>query len=369
VKILYVVNSADSQSIPLELALYMQKRIPNFTIASYYASSSFPTDHKEDDVVNLGAKRPFDRSSMRKLKGLLREVEPDIIHTHHSVSSVVATCMAKLQGFKGNLVKTEHNDHRRISKHHLVANHLVFPFQSRIICNSDTTLNSFMRSEKLLARDRAVRIYNGVDTQRIRTVMNENGVQERGSSSKVYTLGHVGRLVPQKNQLRLLEGFAQARAAASVDLRLEIIGEGPLQKTLQEKAYELNVGDAVTFLGGLKRDDVYGRFSNWDGFIMPSIFEGFCNALVEAIAAGLSIAVADLDTLREVSGEVGVFFVPLDVNEIKGAILDIIQSPNGNADFAERYSIENACKNHVALYESLYRGTGPADIPSSPSPD
>lgn len=352
-KILYIVNTADSQSIPLELALRIRERHPNLTIASYYSISHFPADHERDSVIALGASHPFDVCAIKKLFFLIRDLKPNIIHTHHSVSSVLTTLISQFIHRDAILVKTEHNDHRHIAKHHLVANLLTFPVQSMIVCNSDTTLKSFKWWERLIAGDRVMRIYNGVDISRIVSIIHVCAEGERSEANDSFVLGHVGRLTAQKNQARLIKAFAAAKAVAPIDLKLEIVGDGPLREMLLELTVELGVGDAVTFLGGIGRNEVYQRFAGWNGFIMPSIYEGFCNALMEAIAGGLPIAVADLDTLREVAGATGIYFNPLDCNEIKNAILGLTEFTEGNPDWAHRYSMPKACLRHIDLYSEL----------------
>jgi glycosyltransferase involved in cell wall biosynthesis len=163
----------------------------------------------------------------------------------------------------------------------------------------------------LLAGDRALRIYNGLDLGRVR----DRASRVRTGDGTV-RIGHVGRLVEQKNQARMIEGLARARAVTGLDLRLEIVGGGPLLPDLQATARRAGVADFVEFAGAVTRGGVYERLARWDAFVMPSKFEGFCNALVEAMAAGLPIAVSDIDTLREVAGAGALRFDPADAASI-----------------------------------------------------
>jgi glycosyltransferase involved in cell wall biosynthesis len=80
-------------------------------------------------------------------------------------------------------------------------------------------------------RARGLRIYNGLDLGRIRAM-----AQGRAPRAGPIRIGHVGRLVEQKNQARLIEALARARRESGLDLRLDIVGNGPLLPELRQLA-------------------------------------------------------------------------------------------------------------------------------------
>lgn len=347
-KVLQVVNVADAQSIPLELALAIQKRCPQTVIAGFYAQGDHPVDHAAGKVVSLGARKATDRTAVRRLRELIRSEQPDIIHMHHAVSAFWCTLFGLLRRPRPLLVKTEHNDHRFLPRHQLAINMLIYPVLRRIICNSDTTLASFTHSERLLAGRRGLRIYNGVDLSRVRSHPAPDNLPQ-----PPVVIGNIGRLVPQKNQARLIAGLAAARATTGRDIRLDIVGHGPLRSHLEDTAQAEGVAHAVTFGGALPRDGVYSRMSGWHGFVMASNFEGFCNALVEALAAGLPSAVSDIDTLREVGGDRALRFDHTDPEAIGRALAALADMPRHDGVFADRYSIDRTVDAHLALYEDM----------------
>jgi glycosyltransferase involved in cell wall biosynthesis len=106
-----------------------------------------------------------------------------------------------------------------------------------------------------------------------------------------WVLGHVGRFVESKNHVFLLDVFAKlAKQDASAWLLL--VGDGPLQNSIRNRAAELGVADRVTFAG--PRPDVPRIMCNaMDMFAFPSLSEGLGLALVEAQAAGLPCLVSD----------------------------------------------------------------------------
>ena len=94
----------------------------------------------------------------------------------------------------------------------------------------------------------------------------------------------VGRLAPQKDFARLLQAFANV-AAAHPEWRLEILGEGPQLGMLTRMTSDLGLGDRVSFPGFVA--DIHEALRRATLFAMTSTYEGFPNALCEAMANGV----------------------------------------------------------------------------------
>lgn len=105
----------------------------------------------------------------------------------------------------------------------------------------------------------------------------------------------IGRLSVEKGHRHLIDALPSivARRAA---VRCWIAGEGPLENALRHQIAELGLDDVVTLLG--YHEDVQGILRQADLFVMPSIYEGFGNALLQAMVAGLPVVVSDLPVVR-----------------------------------------------------------------------
>ncbi len=103
----------------------------------------------------------------------------------------------------------------------------------------------------------------------------------------------VGRLHPLKRFDLLLHAFAEASAQLP-NWRLVVLGEGEERQRLRALAIELGVSDRVSLPG------IAGNMSDWyhraDLFVMTSAYEGFPNALLEAMAHGVAVISVDCDT-------------------------------------------------------------------------
>ena len=102
---------------------------------------------------------------------------------------------------------------------------------------------------------------------------------------------NVGRNVPQKNQLELLEIFSKCDYK---DWKLKVFGNGPLHKELIQKVRDLNLEENVQILEFSKDIDLH--YSQASIFAFSSLYEGFPNALVEAMAHGIPCVSYDCPT-------------------------------------------------------------------------
>ena len=102
---------------------------------------------------------------------------------------------------------------------------------------------------------------------------------------------NIGRLNHQKGQEYLLEIFSDAKLH---DWKLVILGSGELLTELEKKAKDLGIEEQVYFIGNVSNVDEW--FARSSIFSFTSLYEGFPNALAEAMAAGLPCISFDCDT-------------------------------------------------------------------------
>ena len=130
-------------------------------------------------------------------------------------------------------------------------------------------------------------IFNPIDLERIQEASQEDLPEDAQEFFDSKVIVHAGRLVPQKNQMLLLEAFA----LLPEDYRLAILGEGPLEKSLRDKAEALGLGERVRFFGF--QENPYAYFTRSEFMVLSSDFEGFGNVLIEAMACGLPVVSTD----------------------------------------------------------------------------
>ncbi len=149
-----------------------------------------------------------------------------------------------------------------------------------------------------IARDRITVIPRGAPAAPDR-------VRQPRDDEAVLRLVTGGRLVPQKGFDALVEGVCQAQEDG-VAVTLSIFGDGPLRSGLEELAARGSEG-SITLHGTVEHFP--DRLAAYDVFCLPSRWEGFGNALLEAMHRGMPVVVSDLPVLREVTGGRALRFV------------------------------------------------------------
>src|SRR6266542_1804168 len=108
-----------------------------------------------------------------------------------------------------------------------------------------------------------------------------------------FVIGSVGRLDRQKGYDVLLHALVQVPGVNAV-----LVGDGPERDALLALADSLGIGDRLAIAGW--RDDVREQLAAFDAFVLPSRFEGFPLALLEAMLVGLPVGASDVGSVVEV---------------------------------------------------------------------
>jgi glycosyltransferase involved in cell wall biosynthesis len=136
-------------------------------------------------------------------------------------------------------------------------------------------------------------LYCGIDLEPFRASADRVGVRaELGIPAGAFVVGHVGRFYEQKNHAFLVDIAAEI-AKREPNMRLLLLGDGPLRSVIEQRVADMGMTDKVIFTGG--RSDVPRlMLGAMDVFVFPSFYEGLGLAGVEAQAAGLPIVLSDV---------------------------------------------------------------------------
>ncbi|MBI2354877.1 MAG: glycosyltransferase [Deltaproteobacteria bacterium] len=205
--------------------------------------------------------------------------------------------------------------------------------------------------------EKIVTIYNGVDIELLRRLAfappEHTDLGELRSD--VFTVVSSGRLAVQKGHDLLLQAFSRMRR--ELPCRLVILGEGELLGDLERLAVGLGIADDVTFAGW--QENPFRSIASADLFVLPSRYEGFPNALLEAMALGLPVIATDCPSgPAEIldGGRYGLL-VPLgDPESLAAAMLTLARNSAKREEYARRSSERAATfslSRMVASYEAL----------------
>jgi glycosyltransferase involved in cell wall biosynthesis len=153
-----------------------------------------------------------------------------------------------------------------------------------------------------------------------------NGVDELfqpgGERAAVPTVVSVGRLAPVKRQDELIHAAAKAKARVP-DLRLIIVGEGPLMPTLEDCIRQHDAAEWITLAGRMTQAELVGLYRSAWLVASASLAEGWGLTLTEAAACGTPAVASDVSGHRSsvINGVTGVL-APLDA--LGDAMADVL---------------------------------------------
>lgn len=296
-------------------------------------------------VIYLNKKLGMDLRLIPELRRKIREINPDVVHTH-------------LYVLKYYLLTGEFRKRKNF--------HTVHSLPRADASGMDYWLNRF-----LFQRGRAVPIalhqglvkeineYYHTDS----TVVVENGIfadefksakrsarlqEEFGIKDDDFVIGHVGKLKEVKNHIFLLDLLKEVLETES-RAKLLLVGDGELAGKLKSEAKARHIESKVVFCGD--RTDIPAMLKLMDVFVFPSLYEGLGLAVIEAQMAGIRCIASDA-VPKETAVSNGIQYLSLQEEKsvwVK-SILDKSREGVKLTQAAERFSIGYTMEKLMELY-------------------
>ncbi len=322
----------------------------------------FPGNHPEveEELARAGVSVGLWRdatdgkvASWRKLHARLSATQADIVHIHNPVEDYAYGLAAGRWRRGTKVVMTLHAValFERFGPRFQLRFRMMTMVMDRLILVCDEFGDLVTRRFHVAPKRLAV-VENGIDVSPYLTIPPRQAGQD-------VVFGAVGRMTDVKNHRLLIEAFARAHARHP-DIRLRLLGSGPLEATLKELAVDLGTGDAVQFDGF--DHDVAGFLSGLDVFVLPSKSEGLPLSLLEAIASGLPVVGTDVGGVRSVVERTGAGWVcaPDDIDAMTSAMLAARAGPDrrqraeaARKVAADYYSTDRMTDDYERVYRSL----------------
>lgn len=203
-------------------------------------------------------------------------------------------------------------------------------------------------------------IYNGIDLKRFSQLDLRNSLRQKLKiEENTLVLVCIANLIPYKGHRDLLEALAEVRSLLPQPWVCLCVGrDDGIGANLEALAAELGIKDNVLWLGG--RSDVPDLLSCADIGILCSHEEGFSNAVLEGMAAGLPMIVTDVGgnaeaVLDRITGRV---VPPRQPTQLAQAILEMSTDPErgkmgkfGRERVSEKFSLTSCIDQYEALYD------------------
>ena len=240
---------------------------------------------------------PEDRAltSIRGFKRYLNDSRPDVVIsalTHINIAVILARLFAR---HRPRLIVVEHNQMSKNICHKTGLVRLAYAAAPWMYRHADL-VGAVSQGVKIDLADRVGMplhriqvLHNPVVTPRLREQSRLDPEHPWMKPNEPPVILAVGRLIPQKNFVMLIEAFVHLRKMRSA--RLLILGQGPDQASLEKQARATGYGDDIAFTGFVANPFAY--MSCAAAFALSSDWEGLPTVLIEAMACGVPVVSTD----------------------------------------------------------------------------
>lgn len=307
-----------------------------------------------------------DYKSYVQIKKLLKEIKPDIIHTHSSKAGVIG----RLASYNSGIPNIYNSHGWSFSMNVSESKKRFYAFIEKICAKYCNYIVNISEEEQKLAlkynicsENKMKVIFNGIDINKYNIDFDRNKILNKLNIPKdSYIVGMVGRLTKQKSPETFIE-IALWLKDRIKNSHFILVGDGELRDDLEEMIAKLNIKDKVTITGWT--NEVNKLISIFDIGILTSKWEGFGLVLAEYMAARKPIVATNIGGIPNViqdkyNGEL------VDTNDINAFCDSIIKIKNndglrktyienGYRVVSENFTIDRVVQEHEKLYLKLLK--------------
>ena len=300
-------------------------------------------------VIFLDKKPGPDFSMVKKLRKVIRDFKPEVIHTH-----LDCVKYAYPAGSKEGVKKFIHTVHNIASKESsgiaAMINKRLFTKKGVVPVGLSPEVKETICRQYGLLEDKVPVIYNGID-------LDKCICKSHYESENILEFIHVGRFSEQKNHRMLINAFAKF-VSGYRDAKLTLVGEGALQSEIKDLVKEKGIEDKVFFNG--PTDNVFPLLERADVFVLPSLYEGVPMSLIEAMGTGLPIIATNVGGIPDMLNNSGeALIIDKDeealvkaLNRMTDISLREILGQNALERARKDFSVKKMAEEYMKLYKN-----------------
>ena len=356
--LLFLVEGLRKRGFDAHLIILVERDRPMDDMARAAEKRDIP-------LTRLTIHRDYDLSLLRRLRRALRQIKPDIVHTHLIHADLFGYAAAKLARVSAVVSSRHLDDTFRYRSRWRRINRRLWRMIDAVESLSRAAMRQFAhwRSKMRPPTKISVVLY-GMEYKwhsdkdiaaarlRLRT--------ELKLPPDAQLLGMACRLVEQKGIPYALEALRRIRSDFP-RAHLVIAGDGEKARELRRLASLLGIADRVCWLGW--RADAADLMAAFDIFLLPSLHEGFGLVLLEAMSRRVPIIASRVGAMPEivVDGETGILVEARNVDQLAKAMARLLKDRAlrkymgllGAARLEEHFSVERMVDGTLAIYEKI----------------
>lgn len=302
---------------------------------------------------------PYETALASAMVDVMKNNELDLLHVHYAIPHASAAYMAKKilekEGKRVPVITTLHGtDITLVGRDKTYAPVVTFSINES---DAITAVSNNLREEtfKSFKIEKEIEvIYNFVDVARFnRKPIDAFRKSIAPNGEKI--LLHVSNFRKLKRVPDVVKVFYEVQQ--KIPAKLLFVGDGPERPAAEELCRDLQLCDKIQFVG--RQEQIEDILAIGDLFLLPSEYESFGLAALEAMAAGVPVVTTNVGGLKEIiiQGETGYMAEVGDVDALRGFVLDILKDEQTLRAFKQRalaHAKSFDIHNIVPLYEKLY---------------
>ncbi|MCX7723679.1 MAG: glycosyltransferase family 4 protein [Thermodesulfovibrio sp.] len=295
----------------------------------------------------------YNPNSFIKIKFLIEKEKVDIVNTHSSKDSWVATIAAKLAKNNPKIIRTRHLS-TPISKS--LTSRIIYDLLPNAIITTSEGIKENMINVNRFSEKKIFSIPTGIDIEKYNPDKVKPSIIEDG-----FKIGTIGILRDWKGHSYFIDSVPLIKSKIP-DSIFYIVGEGPQVNNLKRKIRELNLSNTVKLLGF--RDDIPEVISSFDIVVHPSYAnEGVPQVILQALAMKKPVVASNITGIKEVvfDYETGLLIEPKNANDIADKVIFLYNNKElrkklgeqGRIFVEKNFSIESMLDKLENLYTKL----------------
>ncbi|NOY74413.1 MAG: glycosyltransferase [Kiritimatiellaeota bacterium] len=282
------------------------------------------------DVECLGYDSPARLSRLLRFAKIAREFKPDILHTWMFHANFAGKLIGRWRGVRRIVASLRVAEKERW--HHVFLERWTSWLNAKILCNSNG-LAKFAESRGFPVGKLEV-IPNSFDAS-----LFSYSKRSRPRNSRWRVL-FLGRAATQKGLPYLLDA-SRLLADDGVDFHLDIIGDLQCESVgdpLVKLAERNGISGRVSFTPSVAHDKIPEVMTEHHFLVLPSLWEGMPNVVMEAFASGLPVVGTDIEGTSDLvtDGETGLLAAPADAASLAGKMKWVIENYDEASSMAEK---------------------------------
>lgn len=366
IKIIELITSLDfggTQKMLFETLKRINREKYQFIVVSLKGRGVYTQEIEElgIKVVNLGVNGGVSKFRLflslpivffKLLKILIKE-KPQIVHSYLFQANILGRIAAKIVRVPAIICSLRVMDPR---KYQIWLERITKNFVTLFIANSEI-LRQFSIFNAGINPEKIITIYNGIDSNRYSYLNPQSKREELGIKENDYLIGTIGRLDEQKGIEYLFKALKIIKEQIQ-NFKCLVVGNGRLRSKLEQLKVKLGIKENVILTGA--RTDANDLMAMFNLFVLPSLWEGLPNVLLEAMACEKPIIATNVGGVPELieNEKSGILVEPKDPNSLAKAIIELIKNKEKSKIVSqqarkrvEKFSLDKMVKEIEKIYD------------------